>query len=64
MEEVSGPVIGIALILAAVFVPTRSFRALPAVCISNRRDDRSVHASLRVQRPDSESRARRAFTSS
>ena len=53
MEEVSGPVVAIALILAAVFVPV-GFMAghhgplLPAV----RDHDRDLGAALRVQRAD------------
>ena len=37
MEEVSGPVIAIALILAAVFIPTAFIPASPAGCISSSR---------------------------
>ncbi len=60
MEEVSGPVVAIALILAAVFVPdgfhSRHHRpALSAV----RRDDRDLRDHLRVQRADAQSRALR-----
>ena len=37
MEEVSGPVVAIALILAAVFVPTAFIPELPGVCINSSR---------------------------
>ena len=55
MEEVSGPVIAIAIILAAVFVPTAFIpgitgQALPAV----RRDHRHLGDHLGVQRADAE----------
>jgi len=35
MEEISGPVVGIALVLSAVFIPTAFIRALQEGSISN-----------------------------
>ena len=60
MEEVSGPVIGIALVLSAVFIPTAFIpgitgRLVPAV----RRDHRGFGHHLGVQRAQPESGARR-----
>ena len=37
MEKLSGPVVGIALVLSAVFVPRHSFPGSPAGCISSSR---------------------------
>jgi HAE1 family hydrophobic/amphiphilic exporter-1 len=37
MEEVSGPVVAIALILSAVFIPSASWAESPARCISSSR---------------------------
>jgi len=59
MAELSGPVIGIALVLSAVFVPHRLYSrhyraALPAI----RRDHRHFGSALRVQRIDSQPGAR------
>ena len=61
MEEVSGPVVAIALILVAVFVPTAFIpgitgRHVPAV----RGDDRGLGDPLRLQRADAQPGARRA----
>ena len=61
MEEISGPVIGIALVLSAVFVPTAFIpghhrAAVPAV----RRDHRDLGDPLGVQRAVAEPGARRA----
>ena len=58
MEELSGPVVGIALVLSAVFRAHRVYSghhrpAVPAV----RRDDRNLGAALRLQRADAESGA-------
>ena len=60
MKEITGPVIGVALVLASVFVPTafhsRNHRpALSTVC----RNDRRVGHDLGLQRADLESRALR-----
>ena len=61
MEEVAGPVVAIALILAAVFVPTVFISghhgpALPAI----RADHRHFRHSFRVQRADAQPGAGRA----
>jgi len=42
MEEVSGPVIAIAIILAAVFIPTAFIPGSPAAVPAVRRDDRRL----------------------
>ena len=51
MEQVSGPVVAIALILAAVFLPTAFIPGITGRLISTvRRDHRGVGHHLRFQR--------------
>ena len=54
MEEVSGPVVGIALILAAVFMPTASSPASPDALPAVRRHHRRLRDHLGLQRADAE----------
>ncbi len=58
MEEVSGPVVAIALILAAVFIPTAFIPGITGRLVSAvRRDHRLIRGDLGVQRADPQSRA-------
>ena len=58
MEEVSGPVIGIALVLSAVFIPTAFIPGITGTIISAvRRDHRGLGAHLRLQRAHAFARA-------
>ena len=53
MEEISGPVVGIALVLSAVFVPTAFHSRNHRAAVSAVRDnDRDLGAPLGVQRAD------------
>ena len=64
MEEVSGPIIAIALVLCAVFMPTALSAASPAVLQAVRSHDRHLDRHLGVQLADLSARPLRGFAES